>query len=56
MMALAGGPPVPEGRISLTLALRYQDPARTLTGEEVEASLAAVTRALHDAGAEIRGE
>jgi phenylalanyl-tRNA synthetase beta chain len=50
------GPPVPEGRMSLTLALRYQDPARTLTGEEVEASVAAVTRALHEAGAEIRGE
>jgi phenylalanyl-tRNA synthetase beta chain len=50
------GPPVPEGRMSLTLALRYQDSSRTLTGEEVEASVAAVTRALHGAGAEIRGE
>ena len=50
------GAPVPEGRVSLMLALRYQDPTRTLTGEEVERSVAAVAAALRAAGAEIRGE
>lgn len=50
------GPPVPPGRVSLTLSLRYQDPARTLTSEEVDANVAGVVEALRAAGAEIRGE
>lgn len=50
------GAPVPEGRVSLMLSLVYQDPSRTLTGEEVDASLAAIQSALRKAGAEIRGE
>ena len=50
------GPPVPAGRVSLTLALRYQHPGRTLTGEEVQASVDAVVQALLAAGFEIRGE
>jgi phenylalanyl-tRNA synthetase beta chain len=50
------GPPVPAGRVSLTLALRYQHPGRTLTGEEVQASVDAVIQALRAAGFEIRGQ
>jgi phenylalanyl-tRNA synthetase beta chain len=50
------GPPVPAGRVSLMLSLRYQDPSRTLTSEEVDASVAAIQSALRAAGAEIRGE
>ena len=50
------GDPVPRGRVSLTLRLRYQDPRRTLTGEEVQASVEAVIRDLRSRGAEIRGE
>jgi phenylalanyl-tRNA synthetase beta chain len=48
------GPPVPAGRVSLTLALRYQHPGRTLTGEEVQASVDAMIQALREAGFEIR--
>jgi phenylalanyl-tRNA synthetase beta chain len=50
------GPPVPEGKLSLTVTLRFQDPSRTLTGQEVQDSLARVALALREAGAEIRGE
>jgi phenylalanyl-tRNA synthetase beta chain len=49
-------PPVPAGRVSLTVALAYQDPARTLTGEEVQASVDAVVAALRARGWDIRGE
>ena len=35
-------PPVPPGEVSLTITLAYQDPTRTLTGEEVQASVEAV--------------
>jgi phenylalanyl-tRNA synthetase beta subunit len=47
---------VPEGKVSLTVTLRYQEPSRTLTGEEVQASVARVVADLRLAGAEIRGE
>jgi phenylalanyl-tRNA synthetase beta chain len=50
------GPQVPEGKVSLTVTLRYQEPSRTLTGEEVQASIARVVADLRLAGAEIRGE
>jgi phenylalanyl-tRNA synthetase beta chain len=50
------GPPVPVGKVSLTVTLRYQEPLRTLTGEEVQASVAKVVAELRGAGAEIRGE
>jgi phenylalanyl-tRNA synthetase beta chain len=50
------GPPIPAGRVSVTLCLRYQDPERTLTGEEVQESVENVIRALRAAGREIRGE
>jgi phenylalanyl-tRNA synthetase beta chain len=50
------GPPLPEGKLSLTLTLRYQDPERTLVSEEVQASVTDVVRALRGRGAEIRGE
>jgi phenylalanyl-tRNA synthetase beta chain len=50
------GPPIPAGKASLTLNLVYQDPARTLTGEEVQASVDRVVAALRAAGLEIRGE
>jgi phenylalanyl-tRNA synthetase beta chain len=49
-------PPVPDDQLSLTVALRFLDPARTLTGQEVQASIARIVQALRDAGAEIRGE
>ena len=49
-------PPVPAGKVSLTLSLRYQHPERTLTGDEVQASVAGVIRDLRAAGLEIRGE
>jgi phenylalanyl-tRNA synthetase beta subunit len=42
--------------VSLTLALRYQDAERTLTGEEVQASIDSVVRELRASGAEIRSE
>jgi phenylalanyl-tRNA synthetase beta subunit len=42
--------------VSLTLTLRYQEPGRTLAGEEVQASLERVIRELRGRGAEIRGE
>jgi phenylalanyl-tRNA synthetase beta chain len=49
-------PPVPEGRVSLTLGLTFQEPERTLTGEEVQAAVDRVVLALRERGAEIRGE
>jgi phenylalanyl-tRNA synthetase beta chain len=49
-------PPVPAGKVSLTVSLRYQDPERTLTGEEVQASVDGVIRQLRAAGLDIRGE
>jgi phenylalanyl-tRNA synthetase beta chain len=49
-------PPVPAGKVSLMLGLRYQHPERTLTSEEVQASVEAVIRELRAAGLEIRGE
>jgi phenylalanyl-tRNA synthetase beta chain len=50
------GPPVPAGKVGLTLSLVYHDPSRTLTGEEVQASMEAVVAGLRARGAEIRGE
>jgi phenylalanyl-tRNA synthetase beta chain len=50
------GPPVPAGKVSLTLGLRFQHAERTLTGDEVQQ---AVERAIHDlkqAGVDVRGE
>jgi phenylalanyl-tRNA synthetase beta chain len=49
-------PPVPAGKVSLLLGLLYQHPERTLTSEEVQASVEAVIRELREAGLEIRGE
>jgi phenylalanyl-tRNA synthetase beta chain len=48
-------PPVPAGKVSLTITLRFQDPGRTLTGEEVQESMDRVVRALEQMGTEIRG-
>jgi len=50
------GQPLGEGRVSLTLALKYQDPVRTLKSEEVDQSVQAVIAMLREQGAEIRGE
>jgi phenylalanyl-tRNA synthetase beta chain len=50
------GERIPAGKVSLTLTLVYQDPARTLTGEEVQAAMDRVVAALRAAGLEIRGE
>jgi phenylalanyl-tRNA synthetase beta chain len=44
------------GRVSLTVGLTLQAKDRTLTNEEVAASLTGAVRALKDLGAEIRGE
>jgi len=49
-------PPVPSGRVSLTFRLVFQDPSRTLTGDEVQAAMDAVVAALRARGHEIRGE
>jgi phenylalanyl-tRNA synthetase beta chain len=49
-------PPIPPGKASLTLSLVYQDPGRTLTGEEVQASVDRIVAALRAVGLEIRGE
>jgi phenylalanyl-tRNA synthetase beta chain len=51
-----GRPPVPAGKLSLMLGLRYQHPERTLTSDEVQASVEAVIRELRGAGLEIRGQ
>lgn len=50
------GTPVPKGKVSLTVTLRFQDPARTLTSEEVQASVERIIHELRQSGAEIRGE
>jgi phenylalanyl-tRNA synthetase beta chain len=50
------GPQLPPGKVSLTLALVFQDPERTLTGEEVQAAVERVVADLRSAGADIRGE
>jgi phenylalanyl-tRNA synthetase beta chain len=50
------GSQVPAGKVSLLLSLRYEDRERTLTGEEVQASLDEVIRELRAAGFDIRGE
>jgi phenylalanyl-tRNA synthetase beta chain len=50
------GNQVPPGKVSLTVSLRFQDPERTLTGEEVQAAVDGVVRELRGAGFEIRGE
>jgi len=49
-------PPVPPGLVSLTFRLVFQDPSRTLTGDEVQAAMDAVVAALRARGHEIRGE
>jgi phenylalanyl-tRNA synthetase beta chain len=49
-------PPVPAGRVSLTVSLRFQDRSRTLSGEEVQAAVESVVRALKSVGAEVRSE
>jgi phenylalanyl-tRNA synthetase beta chain len=49
-------PPVPRGRVSLTLGLTFQEPERTLTGDEVQAAVDRVVAALRRSGSEIRGE
>jgi phenylalanyl-tRNA synthetase beta chain len=49
-------PPVPPGRVSLTFRLVFQDPSRTLTGDEVQAAMDTVAAALRARGYEIRGE
>jgi phenylalanyl-tRNA synthetase beta chain len=48
--------PIPRGRVSLTLGLTFQEPERTLTGDEVQAAVERVVEALRATGAEIRGE
>ena len=50
------GNQVAPGRVSLTVSLRFQDPERTLTSEEVQEAVDGVVRELRAAGFEIRGE
>jgi phenylalanyl-tRNA synthetase beta subunit len=42
--------------VSLTFRLVFQDPSRTMTGDEVQAAMDAVAQALRARGHEIRGE
>ena len=49
-------PPVPEGKVSLTVTLLFQHSERTLTGEEVQRAVEGVIAELRRHGAEIRGE
>jgi phenylalanyl-tRNA synthetase beta chain len=50
------GNQVPPGKVSLTVSLRFQDPERTLTSDEVQGAVDGVVRELRAAGFEIRGE
>ena len=50
------GAPLPAGKVSLSVSLRFQDDERTLTSEEVQAAVDGVVRELRAAGLEIRGE
>jgi phenylalanyl-tRNA synthetase beta chain len=50
------GAPLPAGRVSLTLSLRFQAPERTLLGDEVDRAMQDVAARLRAAGHEIRGE
>jgi phenylalanyl-tRNA synthetase beta chain len=50
------GNQVPPGKVSLTVSLRFQDPERTLTSDEVQEAVDGVVRDLRAAGLEIRGE
>ncbi len=50
------GETLPPGSLSLTLSLRFQDPERTLTSEEVQSVVDAVIEDLRGAGLEIRAE
>jgi phenylalanyl-tRNA synthetase beta chain len=50
------GAPIPEGQASLTVALSFQDPERTLTGDEVQAQVTRIVDSLRSQGLEIRGE
>jgi len=50
------GAPIAEGRVSLTLALRFVSAERTLTSEEVDAVVGRIVAVLRSGGAEIRGE
>jgi phenylalanyl-tRNA synthetase beta chain len=50
------GAPLKPGTVSVTVTLQYQHPARTLTGDEVQASVRRVMDALREQGCEIRGE
>ncbi|MBK5257287.1 MAG: phenylalanine--tRNA ligase subunit beta [Vicinamibacteria bacterium] len=49
------GAGVPEGRVSLTLSFLFQDETRTLSSEEVEASMEAVRASFSERGYNIRG-
>ena len=50
------GAPLPAGRVSLTLSLRFQAQERTLLGDEVDRAMQDVGARLRAAGHEIRGE
>jgi phenylalanyl-tRNA synthetase beta chain len=49
------GAGVPSGRVSLTLSFTFQDDARTLSSEEVEASMEAVRASFSKKGYTVRG-
>ncbi len=46
---------LPEGRQAWLLRLRFQHPARTLTGEEVDGWVASALDVARSLGAELRG-
>jgi phenylalanyl-tRNA synthetase beta chain len=49
------GNQVPSGKVGLTVSLRFQDPERTLTSDEVQQAVDRVLAELRAAGCEIRG-
>jgi len=50
------GERLPAGKVGLTVGLLFQDAARTLTGEEVQAAVDKIVAALRAVGVEIRSE
>lgn len=50
------GSGIPEGKVSLTVRLHFQDPDRTLTGGDVQERVSAIVAVLSKDGVEIRGE
>jgi phenylalanyl-tRNA synthetase beta chain len=55
LVARYAGAPIPAGKVSVTFTLVFQDPGRTLTGDEVQSAVDEVSAAARARGFEIRG-